>query len=369
MKRVLKAILKKTPVWFFNCLVGRTSNKKTCPDNGLRLETINPDNGGDCFANNNLENPQYDLLVIVPCYNAEKHIEKCVKSISKQITSYKVCVRFINDGSTDKTKDLLDELTSKSNTNISFEVLHKQNSGAASTRNLGLKSINARYIMFIDSDDHLIGTDVFQTSISLADSIECASKIIEFDHFNNVDKQKGNGSLEKCTYKDLNGFSWAKIYSSSIFEKVCFPEGYWFEDTVNSFVIYPLAKETYQCKKCIYCYMDNESGSTSISKSNNKTIDTIYVTRKLIENRKSYSLNSDEEYGYRIALQMICNCLRISTLSNDIQIAAFYETKRIFENNDFPRIKRFKKLYEYIEKGDYSHYLKFSKLYTKIYIS
>ena len=369
MKRFLKAVLKKTPVWFFNCLVGKISVNKSAKDNGLRLETINPDNGGDCFANNILEKPVFDLLVIVPCYNAEKYIQKCIESISKQITSYKVCVRFINDGSTDKTKDLLDELASMKNTNITFEVLHKENSGAASTRNLGLKHINARYIMFIDSDDHLIGTDVFQCSISLADSIECDSKIIEFDHSNNIDKQKGNGSLKKCSYKDLNGFSWAKIYSSSIFEKVCFPEGYWFEDTANSFVIYPLAKEVYQCKKIVYCYIDNESGSTSISKSNNKTIDTIYVTRKLIENRKHYSLNNDDEYGYRIVSQMICNCMRISTLSSDIQIAAFYETKRLFESNEFPRIKRFKKLYESIEKGDYPHYLKFSKLYTKIYIS
>lgn len=369
MKRFLKTILKKTPVWLFNCLVGISSRKKFVEDNGLNLETINPDNGGDCFANNFLDKPQYDLLVIVPCYNAEKYIQKCIESILKQDTTYQVCVRFINDGSSDNTKNILDELVSKKQKNITFEVLHKENSGAASTRNLGLKHINARYIMFIDSDDHLIGTDVFQYSISLSDSIECESKIIEFDHSNNVDKQKGNGSIKRCLYRDLNGFSWAKIYSSQIFEKVCFPERYWFEDTANSFVIYPLAKEVYQCKKNIYCYMFNESGSTSISKSNNKTIDTIYVTRKLVENRKSYSLNNDEEYGYRIALQTICNCLRMSTLPSDVQVAAFYETKKMFENNGFPKIKRFKKLYESIEKGYYSRYLKFSKLYTKIYIS
>ncbi len=369
MKRFLKAVFRHMPVWLFNCLVGISSKRKNVADNGLRLETISPDNGGDCFANNILEKPEYDLLVIIPCYNAEKYIEKCAESILMQDTSFKVCVRFINDGSTDNTKDMLDSLVSNNNTNISIEVLHKENSGAASTRNSGLKHINARYIMFIDADDYLLGKDAFQFSISLADSIQCDSKIIEFDHSNNSDKEKGNGALKKCLYRDLNGFSWAKIYSSKIFEKVCFPEGYWFEDTANSFVIYPLAKEVYQCKKRIYCYMYNDSGSTSISKNNNRTVDTIYVTRKLIENRKHYSLNNDEEYGYRIALQTICNCMRMSTLSEDAQIAAFYETKRMFENNDFPKIKRFNKLYESIEKGYYSRYLKFSKLYTKIYIS
>ena len=369
MKRFLKAVLKKTPVWFFNCLVGKISNKKFVEDNGLRLETINPDNGGSCFANNILEKPEFDLLVIIPCYNTEKYIQKCVDSILKQATTYKICVRLINDGSSDNTKAILDALKIKNVSNLIFEVFHKENSGAASTRNLGLKHINARYIMFIDSDDHLIGADVFQYSISLADSIKCDSKIIEFNYSNNVDKEKRNNKIKRCLYRDLNGFSWAKIYSSQIFEKVCFPEQYWFEDTVNSFVIYPLAKEVYQCSKSIYCYIYNESGSTSISKSNNKTIDTIYITRKLIENRAHYPLKNDEEYGYRIALQTICNCMRISTLSLDIQIAAFYETKRLFKSNAFPRIKRFKKLYESIEKGDYSHYLKFSKLYTKIYIS
>lgn len=369
MKRFLKAITRLTPIWFFNFLVTTSRKKKVACGNSFELEKFNPDVGSDCFANNKLVEPEFDLLIIIPCYNAEKYIKQCVESIEKQSTSYKICIRLINDGSTDKTKELLEEFVYNKSSNFNYEIINKANSGAAATRNAGLKSINARYIMFMDSDDHLVGNDVFQFAISSADSIECNSKIIEFNHSNNIDKGKTSGKIKQCKYRDLSGFPWGKIYSSSIFEKVCFPEGYWFEDTVDSFIIYPQAKGVYKCSKTIYCYVDNQFGSTSISKNNNKTIDTIYVTRRLVENRKQYPLDNNEEYGYRIANQVICNCGRLSQLSDEIQVAVFVETQKLFKDNNFLRIKRFGKLYKAIENNDFGTYFSFCKLYTKMYIS
>lgn len=93
-----------------------------------------------------------DLVsVIIPAYNAEKTIEKCVNSILEQ-THKNVEIIIVDDGSKDNTKTICENL-SKANSKIKF--FSKKNGGASSARNFGIKQAEGTYIEFVDSDDYL----------------------------------------------------------------------------------------------------------------------------------------------------------------------------------------------------------------------
>lgn len=91
------------------------------------------------------------VSVIVPVYNSEKHIERCIDSILNQ--TYKDTeIILINDGSNDHSLDILNNYKEKYSNII---VVDKENEGVALTRNLGIKLATGKYIMFIDNDDYI----------------------------------------------------------------------------------------------------------------------------------------------------------------------------------------------------------------------
>lgn len=91
------------------------------------------------------------ISIIIPVYNGEKHIKMCINNILKQTYS-NIEIIVLNDGSNDKTKEILDNL------NISdkrLKIVHKENTGVSDTRNLGINISQGEYIIFLDSDDYL----------------------------------------------------------------------------------------------------------------------------------------------------------------------------------------------------------------------
>lgn len=98
--------------------------------------------------------PKYSI--VVPVYNAERYLEDCVCSVVKQkFADFELLL--VNDGSTDSSARICDEWAAKDGR---IRVLHKENGGAASARNLGLASAKGEYIGFLDSDDYWISDDV-----------------------------------------------------------------------------------------------------------------------------------------------------------------------------------------------------------------
>ena len=99
-----------------------------------------------------LKNEKYKISVIVPCYNAEKYLKKCVDSILDQ--SYKnIELILVDDGSKDNTAAICDNYALKDNR---VKVIHKENGGASSARNAGLKTATGDYVAFADSDDWMV---------------------------------------------------------------------------------------------------------------------------------------------------------------------------------------------------------------------
>ena len=91
------------------------------------------------------------ISVIVPVYNVEKYLEKCVKSILNQTYS-NFEILLINDGSTDNSDIICDKIK---NLDDRIKVFHRENSGVSATRNFGLENSTGNLITFIDSDDFI----------------------------------------------------------------------------------------------------------------------------------------------------------------------------------------------------------------------
>lgn len=105
------------------------------------------------------------ISVIVPAYNAGKYFENCIKSIVNQ-TYKNLEIIIVDDGSTDSTPQACDEWAEKDSR---IKVIHKENGGAASARNIGLDNATGEYIGFVDADDYI---DVDMYEIMLNDILE-----------------------------------------------------------------------------------------------------------------------------------------------------------------------------------------------------
>ena len=105
-----------------------------------------------------------NVTVIIPVYNSEKYIGKCIESVINQ-TYKNVKILLINDGSTDKSKEILGKYRSEYE---NIEVINQNNKGVAVTRNEAIMKVNTKYLMFIDNDD-FIDSNYIETYINSAE--------------------------------------------------------------------------------------------------------------------------------------------------------------------------------------------------------
>ena len=105
--------------------------------------------------------------VIIPAYNCEDKVERCIESVinQKALNLIKEII-IVNDGSSDKTKEVIDNYVKKSEFSDLFKVFNKDNGGAASARNMALSKASAEWIALLDCDDEWLPDKInFQTSI------------------------------------------------------------------------------------------------------------------------------------------------------------------------------------------------------------
>ncbi len=93
-----------------------------------------------------------EISVIIPVYNSEKYIVKCLDSLKAQ-SMKEIEVIIINDGSTDRTKDLIEEYQNAHQ--LKIRLYSRENAGQAAARNFGVLQAEGRYIAFMDSDDYV----------------------------------------------------------------------------------------------------------------------------------------------------------------------------------------------------------------------
>ena len=108
------------------------------------------------------------ISVIVPVYNVERYLCKCLDSILTQTITEWECI-LVDDGSTDKSGSICDEYAKKDGR---FIVMHKENGGVSSARNLGIKGAHGEWISFVDADDELYEESLSTLYSFVSDSVD-----------------------------------------------------------------------------------------------------------------------------------------------------------------------------------------------------
>lgn len=282
------------------------------------------------FVQTNSINPQYDVMIIIPVYNAAKYLEQAIHSILTQETKYTYQAVFIDDGSTDDSYEILKRCLFMPHVYISTT-----NQGVAAARNTALRNITGRYVMFLDSDDYLSANAIEQL-VSVAD--KNSADIVEGGHAlfdtNGINEVNTHGdTIHEIAHQKLYGYPWGKLIRSDLLKTFCFPRGYLFEDTVMATLLHPSAKIIMSVPTVIYYYRDNQSGITHNSKVNKEAIDTFWITKYCLEERlrRGQTLDQVDYDHYLVAVWR--NWIRTKALPNDVQKWIFVLTCDLFHNN------------------------------------
>ena len=161
------------------------------------------------------------ISIIVPCYNAEKYIEKCLDSIVNQ-TLQDIEVICINDGSTDNTLNILNNYKEKYDV---VKVINQENKGVAATRSIGLKNATGDFVGWVDNDD-FCNIDMYEKMYEKAIKENLDIVICNYNFYpdNNTKKEKWYKSYngEAIDYKFIqhNTTLWNKIVRRELLEKL-----------------------------------------------------------------------------------------------------------------------------------------------------
>lgn len=219
-----------------------------------------------------------DLIsVIVPVYNVEKYLHKCVDSIANQ-TYKNLEIILVDDGSTDNSGKICDEFAEKDGR---IKVIHKENGGQATARNMALNDAKGKYISFADSDDWL--SDVFIENMHSeilrtdADIAVCArikvyqkGSKLAFNDMPSAVMTNVQALKNMLTYNNMDAAPCDKLYKASLLKSLRFPTGYICEDIPFVFGAVMNAEKVVYINKPLYYYLQRQ-GSTSKSDFSEKS--------------------------------------------------------------------------------------------------
>lgn len=322
----LRLARKVTPS-FFSSNPGKVSDREYEQALGL-LNSLHPDRGLSSLRPTPATlSDEYDVQIVVAAYNEERNIARCLDSILDSTRTAKILTVVIDDGSTDRTPDILRQYASRPD----IEVIHQENRGLSGARNRGLERIRGRYIMFVDSDDTLPpgAVDSLLHAIRTSDADICTGA------YNLTDTQFATIDTVKPHPQFHTGYPWGKLYSANLFRNIIFPEYYWFEDTVISALVAPIAKKKSIIDTAVYNYQDNPAGITRSCAGRPKLIDTIYVTLRMLDDRRRLGLEPTEDFYHYLLRQIKVNQTRIFTMEDmALNEAVFTISRRILSEYD-----------------------------------
>lgn len=305
------------------------------------------------------------ISIIVPIYNAEKHIEKCIDSLINQ-TKKELEIILINDGSTDKTDELINKYKDKR-----IKYFKNKNQGIGKTRNFGIDKATGEYLMFIDSDDYLEKTaceELYRVAKKdKSDLVICDFyKIYE----NSTLEEIKLPSFKKTTLKkmpnlllDVNLSPWNKLYKSSFIKenKITFVENLKYEDA--PFVAMALDKATQISKvdKCLNYYLIRGNSETTVR--DERAFDIL----KIVDIIRNYF--STKEYMRESLNKLLVRIITNYTIQQRNQ--KNIKTGMRFIDDGFDYLKTYVPDYKdnkyYIDRGFLRRTIEKSKFLSKLY--
>ncbi|MFR1757985.1 MAG: glycosyltransferase family 2 protein, partial [Thomasclavelia spiroformis] len=235
------------------------------------------------------------LSIIVPIYNVEKYLSRCIESILNQ-TFREFELILINDGSTDNCKEICEKYKKIDSRII---VVNKKNGGVSSARNFGIDISRGEYIGFVDPDDFIDSNmyeilfniiNLYQSDIVICDyykvseynikkyeEIQLNNKGIIVENINNID------AIERIlTVGEKFIFAWNKIYKRRLFENLRYNEGMIYEDEFLAHRILYRCNKVSIINSSLYYYVQRK-GSIVNSRFSSKKFDKVYAIKDRVD--------------------------------------------------------------------------------------
>ena len=306
-----------------------------------------------------------DISIIVPIYNAEKYLNKCIKSLINQ-TKEELEFILVNDGSTDTSEEII-----KSYKDKRIKYFKNPNQGIGKTRNFGIAKATGKYIMFLDSDDYL-REDACKVLYDKAeeeklDLVICDFYRVEEDkpleeikmkEFNNTTLKENKNLL-----LDINLSPWNKLYKRSLLEKnkIKFVEDLKYEDAPFVIEAMDKAKKIGLVNKSLNYYVIHNNSETTVR--DKRVFDIIEIVdriRKYFSNRKEYT-----EVVDKLSVRILTNYTIQQRVQEDEEAAmTFIDRAFQYMKENIPDYKD-NKYYE--NRGFLRRTIEKSKLLSKIY--
>lgn len=313
------------------------------------------------------------VSVIVPVYNSEKYLYKCLDSLVNQSLK-EIEIILINDCSTDGSLEILKEYKEKYSDKIILINL-KENKKPGGARNEGMKIAKGEYVGFVDSDDYV--------EIEMYEELYKIAKIEDYDMvdcgFDNKSMKKKVLSTTENTWGELDiekrghliaypGFLWSKIFKRNIFidNDIKFREKVTFEDVDFLPVVMVYLKKVYASNLVLYYYTNNPKSITSDMKEDIQIKDKMKALRILINRFKE--LNVYEEYKdgitftiYNMYIYMV-RYYALGAEENKVTYEMFKELREFFfelvdydysDNKYILTLDKRKRMYAELNNSDY----------------
>lgn len=320
------------------------------------------------------------ISVIVPIYNVEKYLDKCIKSIIDQ-TYKELEILLIDDGSTDNSGNICDKYADLDNR---IRVVHKPNEGVSLTKNLGIDISTSKYIAFVDGDDsieldyfELLYNNIIEKDADISilsynvvreDGSYIEGAVAENDlEDNEVVVYDGQDIIkELLKQKTIKNFV-CKLYKKDVM--TYFPVGVNYEDIVFSFEVLNAAKKVVYMNVRKYNYLKRRGSITAIvsEKNLNDFADAIYnryeVVNKNYPNLSEYNMYAFLESTVALSIKNIISGRQYKSIDEAVEryidiIKAFAKDN---ETTFFEILNDYQKLCVYLMKYNTELYYTFLK--------
>ncbi len=269
------------------------------------------------------------ISVIVPVYNVEKYLPRCLDSlINQKFDDFEILL--INDGSTDNSLEICQRYQQ-----IAFnliKVYSKDNGGLSDARNYGLDKCDSDYVAFVDSDDWVdldMLNHMYTCAITTnADMVVCD---MEYHFEEGIIKSSSGGEFDVVKVEDsldmmmINNSACNKLYRYRLFDNIRFPKGFWYEDMATVPILILKSCLIAKVNEPLYKYYQRKG---SIMHSVNEKIFDIYLVIDMV---KDYVVKNYQ--GLQLA-QLLRNIDRLYLIHgldiNTLQIRSFDKDRVLY---------------------------------------
>jgi len=253
------------------------------------------------------------LSVIVPVYNVEKYLEKCLDSLVNQ-TLKDIEIIVVNDGTKDNSQKIIDKYAKKYKNIKSFI---KENGGLSDARNYGMERANGEYIAFLDSDDY-VALDMYEKMYNkakndLSDIVVCdCYKVFEDKTVNLASKLNYSNELDR-EYVITYPMACTRIYKRELFDdNYKFTKGIYYEDLCLTPTFVVKTQKISYINEPLYYYLQHDNSIMYQKQFSSKLLDIFdvldHVKDVFVENNIYSKYQQEIEYLY------ITHLLRTATL-------------------------------------------------------